>query len=102
MAKQNKHMPGPWRVGKPSVAHGVQIFRDYEGLRMGSDVICTMPDRGKGRTANARIIAAAPEMYAALKEVFTLLEKHAFDSPWYLRQHYNLMRNTIGKAEGTS
>lgn len=90
-----------WRIGNPSVAHGVQIFHDYDGLRMGSDVICTMPTRGKGRTANARLIAAAPEMYTALKEVFTLLEKEAFDCPWYLRQHYNLMKNVIAKAERT-
>ena len=39
--------------------NGVQIFKDSD-LPMTSQVICTMPSNGKGRTANARLIAAAP------------------------------------------
>ena len=64
----SEHTPGPWRVGRPSVRLGVQVFKDRD-TPMRSDVICTMPQTGKGRTANARLIAAAPELLAACKEM---------------------------------
>lgn len=63
-----KHTPGPWRIGRPSVMNGVQIFRDYD-FPARVETICTMPDKGKGRTANARLIAAAPDLLAALEAV---------------------------------
>ena len=74
MGRLSKPVPGPWRVGAPSVTNGVQIFHDFDGLRSGSDVICTMPERGKGRTANARLIAAAPDLYQAAKEAIYELD----------------------------
>ena len=68
MGKKSKPARGPWRIGRPSVANGVQIFRDVD-YPMGSHVICTMPEKGKGRTANARLIAAAPDLFEACEMI---------------------------------
>ena len=72
----SKHTPGPWIVGKPSVAHEVQIFADGGGscLQAGLQVICTMPAKGKGRTANARLIIKSPELLLQCKCLLADLE----------------------------
>jgi len=71
-----KHTPGPWRVGKPSIRNGVQIFWDSD-WPLGSHVICTIPERGKGKTANARLIAAAPDLMEAAKAAIAMLSQNA-------------------------
>ena len=43
------------------------------------------------------LMAAAPAMYEALRELFNLLEEH--QPPWYLRGHYNLAANALIGAE---
>lgn len=63
-----KHTLGLWRITHPSVMNGVQIVRDYD-YPARSETICTMPLKGKGRTANARLIAAAPDLLAALESI---------------------------------
>jgi hypothetical protein len=101
--------PGPWRVGNNSVMNGVQILKDYDGIRQHSITICTMPDRGRGRTANARLIAAAPDLLEALERVAhipcehpqgghcTMLSKHSgHECPWCQ------IRKAITKAKGES
>lgn len=63
------HTPGPWRVGGNSVTNGVQIFKDSDYPAL-SEPICTMPRKGVGRSANARLIASAPDLLAALQGLF--------------------------------
>lgn len=53
-----KHTPGPWRVG-PYYRH--EVVNDH-GL------ICCGPIETEATRANARLIAAAPELLDALKE----------------------------------
>lgn len=43
---------------------------------------------------------AAPELLAACKEMFTLLEER--EPEWYLMGHYNRTKAAIAKAEGSS
>ena len=71
-----KHTAGPWRIGKPSVMNGVQIFHD---TFRNAEPICIMPEKGRERTANARLIAAAPEMYEAVKQMRDMLLDHDVD-----------------------
>ena len=92
MGKKSKPARGPWRIGR-SVANGVQIFRDVD-YPMGSHVICTMPEKGKGGTANARLIAAAPDLYEACKAIVRNWEKG--DLAGAARE----CANAIAKAEG--
>lgn len=49
------------------------------------------------RRRMAYLMAAAPVMYEALRELFNLLEEH--QPPWYLRGHYNLADNALASAE---
>jgi hypothetical protein len=73
MSAEQKHTPGPWdaieqhRAG-PMIAHKYETGNQMHptGLRL----ICHMLQRGdslKQDQANARLIAAAPDMLAALK-----------------------------------
>ena len=54
-----KYSPGPWRV---------ESFRDFASIMAGEDEICYIDDdlTCENVSANAMLIAAAPEMYALL------------------------------------
>jgi hypothetical protein len=79
----DKHTPGPWRVGlnEHGGAHivsdagvdsqliGETVGGGYCGLQLN--------DHGKAISlANARLIAAAPEMAEALKDLLALVDRH--------------------------
>lgn len=86
-------MTRTWRVGRPSVMHGTQIFEDSD-IPMNSKVICTMPARGKGRTADARLIAALPDLLTALQAIHNHLA-NGDDCPTMCQE---LARAAITKA----
>ncbi len=103
MSETAKHTPGPWEAKGKSVRttnHTTQgsAPNGYEGgicncmgRRMG-------PRSGIDETAeaNARLIAAAPEMLDALEEVLPHLERFGYaDSS-------KMVRNAIAKAKGES
>jgi len=90
------HTPGPWRIGKPSVRNGVQIFKDSD-WPLRSEVICTMPKCGKGRTANARLIASAPDLLRAAKRILAR-EAELTTGDAYLE--YRALEAAVAKAEG--
>ena len=57
-----KHSPGPWLT---EWRRGYRVFVEYDdGDELGRDLIA----RVSGAEANARLIAAAPEMLEALKK----------------------------------
>lgn len=71
----NRHTPGPWtiehREGMARIQYGDCIRAwaySQPGLTDPRDVICDI--KGTDRDANAVLIAAAPEMYAALRLYF--------------------------------
>ncbi len=64
--QEAKHTPGPWATD----SKGIEVFRDTE---LGPDTVAQvvghlMRDEGVN-VANARLIAAAPELLEALQEV---------------------------------
>ena len=79
------HTPGPWEVAEKR--DGLQIIRNYEAWPVGTVLNCPKLE------ANAALIAAAPEMLEALKEV--IQEMGAEDCPWY-----DKAKSAIDKAEG--
>lgn len=98
-----KHTPGPWYIAagspKPHVVAGA------------FDVLLSNPDGADAEIwqANAHLIAAAPEMYAACKAVsdFSVLRTQRFaedsDTDYFLRvieELKELSRAVIAKAEG--
>lgn len=66
MSEKQIHTPGPWEVS----SHQTQIHSERYGL------VATLQEFTEKSTthANARLIAAAPEMYELLKEIFRLSE----------------------------
>ena len=99
-----KHTPGPWkkeindydrsleitdRKGKP-------IANIYSGfLCCEWDFIMTQEEE----KANANLIAAAPDMYEALKELFKLLEGDKAPK-WRAIAFYDIAKKALAKAEG--
>lgn len=75
----SKHTPGPW------------VYREYGGMcgtnifvveRPSHEPICTLPDNrynGFSGEANARLIAAAPDMRALLLQIHAELSHVASD-----------------------
>ena len=59
---KGKFTQGPWRV---------ESFRDFASIMAGEDEICYIDDdlTCENVSANARLIASAPEMYALLGRV---------------------------------
>lgn len=89
----SKHTPGPWTWGESynglygsGKDNEVLRFAPYEGMYL---------DWGsKSRDANARLIAAAPELLEALKLARSIIG-HPDDA------HSKLIDAAIKKAEGT-
>lgn len=62
MKHEARFTPGPWRVGRPGNIACPCCVLDADGRRV------ALVSRGQqGRSANANLIAAAPDMYAALE-----------------------------------
>jgi hypothetical protein len=66
------HTQGPWRIGEPSDGFIGNVLADNP-RRLLAQV--TVQD-GEQTLANARLIAAAPDMLAALEAVIDDLEEH--------------------------
>ena len=74
------HTPGPWRVSRDSYGI-VRIWADYRGEEC--DVACPEGDgsiNSAERDANARLIAAAPELLTALQGLLADYQNALSDS----------------------
>ena len=95
---KDKHTPGPWHYGGHT-----NIYAYYQRELLHSRVVACVPaaevDGGKKeRQANARLIAAAPDLLDALNRVM---------QEWNERKHLTLATRqaidaAISKAEGRS
>jgi hypothetical protein len=99
VTEQAKWTPGPWGKGvafRPDTGLGqrVVVVAPAEGANDGMVVCWAM---GPDKEANARLIAAAPEMYEALK---TLVAE--WDRSLLSGEAYEIARDAIAKAEGRS
>ena len=85
------HTPGPWKVAKYQVGTVVTNYEPKEGRTVGyscgNDFVADLDDGKyhkyldeKEREANARLIAAAPDLLDALKDAVAKLEKDARDT----------------------
>lgn len=93
------HTPGPWKVEDHTVTHSkfaLRIVSNERDIDI-ADLNCDGTDReAKAATkADASLIAAAPEMYEALKAVVEQLRVAKFDGPWL-----DHAKAAIDKAEG--
>ena len=100
-----KHTPGPWVDGDICGDHNVGIGR-YRLITGGGELIAhTWPDSSEHEEANARLIAAAPELLAACQEFlrFADLPNECVPRGDYIRYQVSAIsaaRAAIAKAEG--
>lgn len=67
----NAHTPGPWNVTNTSPSNALDIAVIFDAQ---SQVVCSVPKGSSNmampeRRANARLIATAPDLLAALKQI---------------------------------
>lgn len=89
-----EHTPGPWTARSRSV--GVGPLDDYDNDFLGWEIVGP-PESQRGqfeRGADARLIAAAPEMYEALVSLFGAEFLEDTGPAW------NQARAALAKAEG--
>ena len=68
----SKYTPGPWFFSEPIGAEHAEV-RDKDGRRI-AVTIGGYPMRTRTEDANARLIAAAPELLEALEELSLLMD----------------------------
>lgn len=90
----SKHTPGPWRVIPPYSGGHYAVQRGREG---GFIVKGLGADRGE---ADARLIAAAPELLAALTMIYEITQTPSSDDWQSLQNIAATAATAIRKAEG--
>lgn len=107
--KTSKHTPGPWNVCTPP-----SFSEAYRHITKEGDfsVICSIDGRDTGtnaeKNANAHLIAAAPELFEALRWAESCLVPYVYAQSADERAHafkdaahaLDRMREAITKAEG--
>jgi len=86
----SNHTPGPWEISKCQCGH--PVCKSYFISVTSTDGRCSL--------GNARLIAAAPEMYEALKTVVSYLE--SFKDQWQEGEEmlYCEITRALGKTKG--
>ena len=104
-----KHTPGPWHIQNSNlhpmiVAHdGTYVARahSHEWPRMDGLNATAVQNAFEECEANAALIAAAPELLAALHHALAALDDAQKLHPhWIYADAQNAARNAIAKAEG--
>jgi hypothetical protein len=97
-----QHTPGPWTADWNSGSHGYTIAGDHIAIGTAFSLLGKRYGTGEA-SANARLIAAAPELLAALGLLETasrrVAEGHEMPDA-YLRKMCERARAAIAKAEG--
>ena len=92
--KHATHTPGPWQIEDCTPGESTGL-RFEVGTK--DSVIARTTDGWKEAHANARLIAAAPEMFEVLSELLDTLEMskgYGFD------EEYEKAREVLAKVEG--
>lgn len=85
------HTPGPWVIGRSRRGHDVVMVDTASGT-----AICDVYGDSDDRPANARLIAAAPDLLEALETLYRAVCIADAD----LRPGEELAREAIAKAKG--
>jgi len=94
MSSQPRWTPGPWRVDSGPTADTWQVWAATDEPTWIADVWTT--------EADASLIAAAPEMYEALRATLEYFEVLVAEHPPEAMRPVALIRKAIAKAEGTT
>lgn len=97
-AEKPTHTPGPWKV------NGQAGYAGHTVIDTNGRSVAAFPSSSKRpkseRDANARLIASAPELLAALKDLEAFAD-HVFDNDEWAKGHGVMVkaRAAIAKAE---
>lgn len=101
-----EHTPGPWQLHDPDYCDE-EVWGDIDGPTEGQvrgQLVAVVEQDNKAWRGNARLIAAAPTLLAALKELAILGEVGMTPNPYeWLTFHdkvAQIARAAIAKAEG--
>ncbi len=96
------HTPGPWHI-EQNIRGGVNIRCSWGVIGTifnGSSFVHSVPDRANEQSANANLIAAAPDLLEALKK-FANLDRTVNSGLWEIRsEECEKARAAIAKALG--
>jgi hypothetical protein len=90
-----KATPGPWSVGPANIV--AQRSTDEQGrrtTRFVAEAVLSTPLVEGEQDANARLIAAAPELYSALSDAVDLLQMSGYST----LEHTAALRKARGDA----
>lgn len=107
----SKHAPGPWGFDSCHAWKRFNIYREEAGILRHIATVNNLPPvalMGKSEEeaeANARLIAAAPEMLEALKEIVRQGEQiggrnAAYQAGAVRKNAWTIAKQAIAKAEG--
>jgi hypothetical protein len=99
----SRHTPGPWRVSDldPRVIGPVRMLRAGDSSQVPQpQAVARVMDRTGESDANARLIAAAPELLDALRAFCGDYESTPTTSDTSLKAAYLHALEIIAKAEG--
>ena len=99
---KTKHTPGPWVI-RQNGGSQVSIEKSENGIRsiIAETYYSKLADEHGGNyEANARLIAAAPDMLAALRIASLICAKQTSLSYADRREAHEIVMNAIAKAEG--
>ena len=97
----SKHTPGPWTVTDEDDFYGLAIeAAGREGEYVPVARVPVDYDDRPEREANARLMAAAPDLLEALKALLSGSERHIFSTE--CKTERDAARTAIAKAEGRS
>ncbi len=97
---QTAHTPGPWLRNQYGHVYAMVPDAVFGMAAMGSREVCNMQEN-PNITADARLIAAAPEMLEALRELFDDVHKGRMvckDNATLVRLHAAIAKATGGKS----
>lgn len=96
-----KHTPGPWHIRTINAFVGVGS-KDRPIATIDNKYPYNNANLVDETKANAKLIAAAPDLLEALKTAVDLLNQHDQLETQYEQESINQITDAIDKAEGTS
>ena len=107
MEEKAAHTPGPWKFGKELTARSGEWLVSFDAGSKGRGIAIAETRAGSGNEeANARLIAAAPDLLAACKSMIEWDDRekdHAVDFSARMslcEAAFNAARAAIAKAKG--
>lgn len=93
---KTKHTEGEWNVIQPKYQDYLVVKSDYKDLHICEILKGTYTIDKQEAEANAKLIAAAPELLEALKELMDLFYDH--EPELYRQRQFNKAIKAINKA----